>query len=72
MQVRKQDCFLMVGLSRGRSGQGITEGSLNAFLQADQSSHSSLFLKIKHYLQWDSYLILWKKMTEQCVAWLGG
>lgn len=41
MQVRKQDCFLMVGLSRGRSGQGITEGSLNAFLQADQSSHSS-------------------------------
>jgi len=54
MQARKQDYFLTVGLSRGRSGQRIAGGSLNAFLQADQSSHSSFSLKIKHDLQRDS------------------
>lgn len=66
MQVRKQDCFLTAGLSGGRSGQGITKGSLNAFLQADQSSPSSSSLQIRRCLQWDGWLVFRKNMAERC------
>lgn len=39
---------------KGEEWAGNNGRLINAFLQADQSSHTSFFWKIKHFLQQDS------------------